>query len=113
MTLVLLALTIAITGTVLWSFVIGTLIPLLTDLVTKDVAPAWLKTIVNLLLAAVSGGLSGALSAGTLNVAHWQQVLIGIAVAWVASIVSFYGILKPTGLSDKLQKATGKFGISA
>lgn len=106
---VLIALTIA--TPVIWAFVIGTVIPALTEMLTKADAPTWVKAIVNLLLAAIGGGLSAALNANTLDAGHWEQIVVGILFAWLASVASFYGLWKPSGLSDKLQAATPRFGI--
>lgn len=104
-------LAVTIATPVLWALVIGTLIPALTDLLAKEAAPAWLKAVLNAGLAAISGALTGALNANTLNGSHWEQILLTIGLAWLASVASYFGLWKPTGLSDKLSRATPNVGI--
>jgi hypothetical protein len=100
--------------TALWSALAGTaVVPALTAVLTQLTAPAWLKAIANLLLSAVAGVLSSALSGGILDVAHWEQILLAIAVAWVTSVASYYGLYRPTGASDRIARATARFGIGA
>ena len=97
--------------TELWSLLLGVIIPALTALLTKSGAPAWVKVVVNLFLAAVVGGISGALNGGTLTVAHWQAIAISIALTWIMSVASYFGLYQKTGAAQKISAKTAAIGF--
>lgn len=91
------------------NFVAGVLVPLLTALVTTRLASPGLKAVVTLLLSALAGGIAVALQAnGTVELQTW---ITSIALTWVMSIASYYGLWKPTSTAPKIQAATKNVGV--
>jgi hypothetical protein len=92
------------------NFIVGTAVPLLVALLAKWHAPANLKAILNLLLSAVGGALITLVAAGGATDDVWTWVL-SIAMTWVSSIVSYYGLWKPTGTAPAIGTATAQVGV--
>lgn len=92
--------------------VIGTVIPFITGVVAKE-KNTTVKAVVNALIAAVSGAITIAIADGG-AVPLWQWVL-GIATTWFASLVTYEGFWKPTGIVDRAvewaAKQLAKIGI--
>lgn len=93
------------------SVVIGIVIPGLTALITKEHASDRLKAFLTALLAAVTGGLNGALTALPHGWTQWEAILWQIFVAWVAAGVAYLTGWKPTGASNTVTKKTATFGL--
>lgn len=87
------------------------LIPLLTGLITKYFASSGLKAISTLTLSAAAGLVQTAIDAGgSVVLKEW----IGSAVvAWVLSLATYYGLWKPTGTAERVQRATANVGIGS
>jgi hypothetical protein len=90
------------------SFLVGTVIPILTALLTKVHASSGLKGVVNALMSAVAGSLITVLGADPVV---WQTLIWAIGTTWVSSIGTYYGLLKPNQLTGKVALATPQFGI--
>lgn len=91
------------------TYVLGVLIPLLTRAVSKELSHEGFKAVVNLGLTAVAGGVAIAIEAnGNVTFALWVKSIGG---AWFASIVSYYGLWKPTAIADLVGRLTQRFGI--
>lgn len=93
------------TATLVISFVIGILIPLLTELIIHSTAPMWIRSALNFGLSALAGVLVTVIFSdySTLN-----DYLLAIASAWVASMRSHYA-----GLANPVALKTANFGIGA
>lgn len=96
---------------ILWSLLVGTVLPGLTALVTREHASVRLKALLTAVMAAVTGGLSGFLTAPPHGWPQWEQVISSIAVAWITAVFTYLGAYKPTGLSSYLTRRTAGFGI--
>jgi len=91
------------------SRLLGLLIPLLVALATKKIASSGLKGIVNLVLSAI-GGSAAYLIADTGG--YDFNGFVNAAInTFVVSIVSYYGVYKPTGVSDTVAVKTSAFGL--
>lgn len=90
-------------------FVAGTVVPLLVGLLAKRNASASVKAILNLGLSAIAGALATVIQAnGHLDVGAF---VTGMGVTWLTSIVSYYGLWKPTGTADRVQELAPNVGI--
>lgn len=91
------------------NLVLGVAIPLLVGLVTKLRASSGTKAVMNAGLSAVAGGLGAALAAsGRVDL---KTVLLGVLTTWGTSILTYYGLWKPTGVSSNLQEVTANIGV--
>lgn len=94
------------------TFVVATLIPVLTALVTKAHASPGVKAVVTALLSAVAGAASVAIAGeGAIDVGH---VAISIGVAWITAVSTHFGLLKPvgvTGAEGAVAQSTRRIGI--
>lgn len=87
----------------------GTIIPLATGVLTKLAAPKWLKALCSATLAGVTAVvalLTGYAGVGTVK----EAVYVGLT-AFVAHAGSYYGFMKPTGISGGVQESTKHLGI--
>lgn len=90
------------------SLITGVLIPLLVAALAKAHASSSVKAVLNLGLSAIAG------TVGTLLLqshANWQAWLLSVAMTWGTSIVSYYGLHKPTGTAPAVSSATSSVGI--
>jgi len=93
-----------------WAFLGGTIVPILVGLLTKLNAPPALRGLVNLILSAVAGLIAVAVTQdGVLDKA---SIVAGF-MALVASVGTYYGVLKPLGVTGAVQRATADFGLGA
>lgn len=91
------------------ALVSGSVIPLVTGIVTKLSASSGLKALVSTTLAgvvAVVGYLTDFNGVGT-----WKQALVVGLTALIAHAGSYYGVLKPAGISGAVQESTARVGI--
>lgn len=82
--------------------VVGLLLPLLVDLVTKRLASGAVKSTVLLALSLATGVLTTFLQA--LNAGQpfdWAAAGYGAAVTFVMGVVSFFGLTSSLGISGK------------
>lgn len=82
--------------------VVGLLLPILVDLVTKRLASGAVKSSVLLALSLVTGLLTAFLHAVNAGVPFdWATALYGAAVTFVLGVVSFFGLTSSLGISGK------------
>lgn len=87
----------------LLALVVGTILPLLTGLVTKANAAAGVKAVVLLALAAVTGFLSNLVDALNTHAAfNVGSVFLTVLATFLVGVGSYFGLLKPTSLSAKV-----------
>ena len=92
------------------SVLVGTLIPILTALVTRSTASPGTKAVVNLGLSAIAGfGAEFIKAAGAGESFYWQGALLTTVVTFVTSVATYYGFLKPTKLAGP-DSAAGRAG---
>lgn len=108
--IIIAAATVSVTS-LLWSLLIGTVLPGLTALITHESASARIKALLTALFAGVTGALAGFLITPPHGWVEWQQVVSAIAVAWITAIISYVGGWKPTGASVYVARKTARFGL--
>jgi hypothetical protein len=91
------------------ALVVGVVIPLVVGALTKMRAPDGLKAVLNLGLSALTALLSTAVVDG--GEFLLKEFLTLLAMTWGTSIVSYYGLHKPTGLAGSVATATSGFGV--
>lgn len=90
------------------SILTGIVVPLLVAVVVKIDAPPAVKAITNGLLAAVAAWLANVIPGAPIS---WKTAITTIGIAWASSVVSYFGLWKPTGTTDGIAAATSNFGI--
>lgn len=95
----------------LWSLAVGTILPGLTALLTKEKLSPKLKTLFQALLAGVTGAVSGFLINPPAGTKQWEQIAGAILVSWVSAGATFVTGWQPTGAVAAITKATANFGI--
>lgn len=95
------------------SFVVGLVIPALTSLVTREHISQKLRALLTAMLAAVGGGLTGAIGSPPAGWHQWQTILWGIGLAWVSAGVIYFTGYNATGPSVArfVSAKTASFGI--
>lgn len=83
----------------LLAVVAGTILPILVGIVTKEVASGAVKATILALLSAVTGLVNGAINADGV---FTKEAVIAAAVTWVTAVATYYGFLKPTEVSPKV-----------
>lgn len=91
------------------TFIIATAIPILTAMVTKSSASSRLKSLTTLTLAVIASAIQLAIDAN--GVVNLKSFLANLAVTWIIAIAMYYGLLKPTGVTEKAAVATQGVGI--
>jgi len=94
------------------TFVVSTLVPVLTALVTKAHAHSGVKAVVTALLSGVAAGAAIALAhQGQVDLA---EVGLTVAIAWFTAITTHYGLLKPVGVTGSegaVAQSTRRLGV--
>lgn len=114
MTAVVIVLAVATAGAGyggLWSLLIGTVLPALTALVTKEHATDRVKALLTALLSGVTGAVSGFLITPPQGMAQWEQVIGSIAVTWVTAFVTYAAGWKHTPVIAAIARWTRHFGF--
>jgi peptidoglycan/LPS O-acetylase OafA/YrhL len=84
----------------LWlSFLIGTVLPALTALVTKRWSHKGTKALVLLALSTLAGGFATIGADGHPGHLHPETFLLGLGAAYITAVSTHYGLLKPTGVT--------------
>lgn len=78
------------------SLLIGVFIPILVALVTKSTAPAGVKAVVHLALAAVTAFLTEYVNDPDFV---WQQALLSTVMTFVVGVALYAGLWRPTNLA--------------
>lgn len=91
------------------ALVVGTFLPIVVGIVTKQWASSALKATVLAVLAVLSGfGEQAILDDGSFSIEPLVvSILTTAAIAWA----SYYGFWKPTTVAPKVQDATANVGI--
>lgn len=89
----------------------GLIVPLITAIVTKDVASRAIRAWCTAILSAIAGGIAVATqTAGHIVLGNW---VYGIFMSFVTAIATYYGFWKPTGTAPAISSATSNFGIGS
>lgn len=88
---------------------LGLLVPLAVGVLAKSSASSTIKALLNLGLSAVTGALASYVQAK--NGVDLGVFVQGIALTWGISILSYYGLYRPTGTAQTVQAKTASFGI--
>lgn len=91
------------------ALVSGSVIPLVTAIVTKLEAPSGLKALVSTALAGVTA-LVAYLSDWN-GVGTWKEAVVVGLTALIAHAGSYHGVLKPTGIAPAMGQSTAKVGL--
>lgn len=86
--------------------ILGTVIPLLTGLLTKLNASPAVKGTINLLLAAIAGVITASLVEGGAAVFS-SETLILAGLAWVQSVAAYLGFWQNININAKLAPGVG------
>lgn len=90
------------------SLLIGSVLPMLVAIVTKESWNATLKGVLLLLFSAVSSVLSQWLTAlNNHQVFAWQAVVVGALVTFATGFLTHQGVWKPGGASNWVQRNVG------
>lgn len=104
-----LANTVVQVDTTVLAFLAGTVIPLLTALVTKMNSSSGVKAVVNLVLSMAAGGVAYLVAHdGTGSV---LDLIAAMVAVYLASGVSYQNLWKPTGVTLATGSATRDFGL--
>ena len=94
------------------SVLAGTIIPVITGVVTKLEAASGVKAIVALVLSALVGILTPIVNQG--GTFDWKVVLLSFAAAFVTNLATYLGMWKAIGEPyPPLAKATENFGLGS
>lgn len=91
------------------TLLVGTVVPFLVALVSKEVASSRLKGVLNAALSAVGGALVVLLDNG--GTANLNELINAGVFTFITSVATYYGIWKPSGATAKVAEKTGKFGV--
>lgn len=91
------------------AIMVSFIIPLAVGLLSKLRAPSWLKSSLNLGLT----GLTSMLAEANTDEFQLSAFMVLFALTWANSVASYYGFLKPSGISKQVQVKTASFGIAA
>src|SRR5919205_1589811 len=89
-----------------WVRAIGFVLPMLTAVLTKRFAGSRIKSLVTLFLTALTAVVAQATTDGPHDLSYFVQAFFN---TFVAAIASYYGFLKPTGITEGLAAATRSF----
>lgn len=84
------------------SIVVGALLPAVVALVTNTLASSRFKSLTLLALSALAGVLTPLVGSSTFN---WQEVLASFAATFGTAVLTYYGLLKPTGATQAIGEA--------
>ena len=92
------------------ALLVGTFLPILVGIVTKELASSGLKATV---LAALSGAAGLANGAIVADGAFTKEALYAAFTTWVVAVATYYGYWKPTGAASKVAAKTHSVGIGS
>lgn len=83
--------------------VVGGLLPLVVDLITRKTATSRFSSLITLFLALVVGLVTAFMdwvnTTGGVEGFDWESLLFNAAVTFAAAVIAFIGLWKPTGVS--------------
>lgn len=91
---------------------LGILVPLIVALISKRYASSGLKSVLNVVTSAVVStlGYLVAASGDGYDLVGWLEAFIGTLIV---SIAVYYGVLKPTNLTEAVNVKTARFGFGS
>lgn len=92
------------------SILIGTVLPILVGIVTKEVASGGLKSVLLLLFSAIQGLIVTATTVDGAAILSTEAIVVA-GLGWVSAVASYYGFLKPTNVSGAVNTKTSDFGV--
>lgn len=93
----------------LLAFIAGSLIPLVTAIITRSTAPSGIKAVISAALAGVVALVS--LWTEAAGVVDWKTSLLLFFTTWITHAGAYFGFWKPTGVAPGLHSSTGTFGL--
>lgn len=90
------------------SIALGTVLPILVGIITKQFRSGAVKSSLLALLSAVSGAATVAINDGGVLT---KETIIAAAITWVTAVATYVGFLKPSGVSPKVNEKTSNFGV--
>lgn len=91
------------------TFVAGSILPLLTGLLTKLKASSKVKSLMNLGLSLVGGAVAYLVAHN--GQADFQSLFMAVGTVYLASGTSYNNLWKPTGVAERVQNATANIGV--
>jgi putative effector of murein hydrolase LrgA (UPF0299 family) len=92
------------------SLVVGTLIPILTGIVTKASLSSGVKGLITLVLSMVSAAVTAAVVSDG-SAVFSRDTLLLFFITFVQGIAAYYGVLKPLGVTST-PNSEGKAGLA-
>ena len=90
------------------TILLSTVIPILVGIVTKEFAAGGLKAVILMAFSGLTGVVNSMIeNEGVLT----SETLTAAVVAWVTAVATYYGFLKPSGISEKVNTATAAVGV--
>jgi hypothetical protein len=95
------------------SILLGTIIPIVTGIITKAKLNESIRGLVTLTISAITGFLTTWSFAPDSDHFNYQSVILASTLAWVTAIASHYGVLDKavTGPDGAVQRTTGRYGL--
>ena len=88
-----------------WVTLVATVVlPLLTGVVTKEMAPGGTKAVVLMALSAITAAVASIINLG--GVFDLAEIVTATIVTFVGSVGVYFGFLKPTGAAAKVAGAS-------
>jgi small basic protein len=94
------------------SLIVGLVIPAVVSMITKENISQGLKVFVTACAAALTGGLSGAISSTPHGWVEWEAIAWPIALAWIGAAVTLLTGYAPVSIKWLSHKTAG-FGIGS
>lgn len=92
------------------ALLVGTFLPILVGIVTKELASSGLKATALAALSGVAGLINGAIVA---DGAFTSEALYAAFTTWVVAVATYYGYWKPTGAAGAVASKTSDVGIGS
>lgn len=93
------------------TMLVGLGIPLLVALITKARLGAPWKVLISLFLTTASGIIASQIGESTSTLSGWGHIALSILMTYLTAAVSYLATWKPSGVAEKLNSSTERFGI--
>jgi hypothetical protein len=90
----------------LWASIVGFLVPIVTAVIIRRGWSQPVQAVANFIVAAIAAAGTQYFE-GNLDTSNVDGFVRTLMVVFVASIASYYGFMKPTGVAPKVEAATG------
>lgn len=92
------------------SLLAGVLLPIAVAFVTREFASPRLKALALTILSTISGVLAQVVSSdGTAIIS--EDTLWNVAISWVIAVATYFGLWRPSGTTQSVQRKTRYFGF--